>query len=63
MNLRTNLQGRLRNTNLPKNHALQPVFETVVNSIHALEERGDLVGKGQISLTLQRNSQELARLC
>nr|VFK51705.1 MAG: hypothetical protein BECKTUN1418D_GA0071000_101021 [Candidatus Kentron sp. TUN]VFK52295.1 MAG: hypothetical protein BECKTUN1418F_GA0071002_10073 [Candidatus Kentron sp. TUN]VFK52720.1 MAG: hypothetical protein BECKTUN1418E_GA0071001_10093 [Candidatus Kentron sp. TUN] len=58
MNLHTNLQGRLRNTHLSKNHGLQPVFETVVNSIHALEERGNLADGGTISLRIQRNPQE-----
>lgn len=42
MSLQTNLQGRLRNTSLPKNHGLMPVFEAVVNSIHAIEEKGNL---------------------
>ena len=32
----TNLPGRIRNTNLPKSHALLPLFEAVVNSIHAI---------------------------
>ncbi len=36
MSLHTNLLGRLRNTSLPKSHGLQPIFETIVNSIHAL---------------------------
>ncbi len=56
MNLHTNLQGRLRNTYLPKSHGLLPVFETVVNSIHALEERRNL-STGQIILKVQRDSQ------
>ena len=57
MSLHTNLQGRLRNTNLPKSHGLLPVLETVVNSIHALEERGNLATTGQIVLGIQRDSQ------
>ena len=36
MNIMTNLPGRIRNTNLPKSHALLPLFEAVVNSIHAI---------------------------
>lgn len=39
MNLKTSLEGRLRNTNLPKSDALLPLFEAVVNSIHAIDER------------------------
>ncbi|MDD5125889.1 MAG: hypothetical protein PHT85_15050, partial [Methylovulum sp.] len=57
MSLQTNLLGRLRNTDLPKSHALLPVFETVVNSIHALEERGNLTTTGQIVLKIQRVGQ------
>lgn len=38
-NLKTSLEGRLRNTNLPKSDALFPLFEAVVNSIHAIDER------------------------
>lgn len=55
MSLHTNLQGRLRNTHLPKSHGLLPVFETVVNSIHSLEEKGNLT-TGQIILKIQRDS-------
>jgi len=57
MSLHTNLQGRLRNTHLPKSHGLQPVFETVVNSIHALEEKQNLASTGQIVLEIQRDNQ------
>lgn len=39
MDLKTSLEGRLRNTNLPKTDALLPLFEAVVNSIHAIDER------------------------
>lgn len=38
MNLSTNLRGRLRNTPLPRSHGLLPLFEAVVNSIHAIED-------------------------
>lgn len=57
MSLHTNLQGRLRNTHLNKSHGLQPVFETVVNSIHSLEESGNLTTAGEIILKIQRQSQ------
>ena len=40
MSMDTYLQGRLRNTPLPKSHGLLPLFEAVVNSIHAIEELG-----------------------
>ncbi len=40
MKLETNLPGRLRNTPLPQTAGLLPLFEAVVNSIHAIEEAG-----------------------
>lgn len=40
MSINTNLRGRLRNTPLPRSHGLLPLFEAVVNSIHAIDETG-----------------------
>ena len=40
MSMETNLQGRLRNTSLPYNQGLLPLFEAVINSIHSIEETG-----------------------
>lgn len=57
MSLHTNLQGRLRNTSLNKSHGLLPVFEAVVNSIHSIEENGNLETTGQITLELIRSDQ------
>ena len=57
MSLHTNLQGRLRNTQLPKSHGLKPVFEAVVNAIHALEEQGNLSTTGKIILNINRETQ------
>ncbi len=34
-----NLEGRVKNFNLPKNRPLIPLFEAIVNSLHAIEER------------------------
>lgn len=34
-----NLQGRIHNFYLPKNKPLIPLFEAIVNSLHAIEER------------------------
>ena len=34
-----NLEGRVKNFNLPKNRPLVPLYEDIVNSIHAIEER------------------------
>lgn len=36
---KVNVAGRIRNFSLPKNQPLIPLFEAVVNSIHAIEER------------------------
>ncbi len=54
MTIRTNLKGRLRNTNLSLNQSLMPVFEAVVNSIHAIEERGLSMKDGKIVLNIER---------
>ncbi|KGB02553.1 hypothetical protein DR73_3503 [Enterobacteriaceae bacterium ATCC 29904] len=56
MSLQTNLQGRLRNTSLPKSHGLMPVFEAVVNSIHSIEEM-DNAADGKIVLRINRATQ------
>ncbi|WOC25031.1 hypothetical protein LY624_10445 [Pseudoalteromonas sp. N1230-9] len=56
MSLHTNLRGRLRNTSLPRNHGLMPVFEAVVNSIHSIEEKGN-IDQGKITLTIIREPQ------
>ncbi|MDE0032864.1 MAG: ATP-binding protein [Deltaproteobacteria bacterium] len=37
--MQSELNGRLRNTNLPYSKGLMPVFEAVINSIEAIEER------------------------
>lgn len=57
MSLQTNLKGRLRNTSLPKNHGLMPVFEAVVNSIHSIEEMDNLPN-GKITLRINRATQD-----
>ena len=56
MSLQTNLKGRLRNTSLPKSHGLMPVFEAVVNSIHAIEEKG-INADSKIVLRIDREMQ------
>lgn len=38
MAINTSLEGRLRNTTLPYNQCLMPLFEAVVNSIHSIDE-------------------------
>ncbi len=56
VSLVTNLKGRLRNTSLPKSHGMMPVFEAVVNSIHSIEEKGN-VADGKIVLRINRATQ------
>lgn len=41
MKLSTDLKGRLRNIALPSTDSLLPLYEAVVNSIHAIDERID----------------------
>lgn len=61
MSLQTNLAGRIRNTDLPKSHALMPVFEAIVNSIHAIEETKNLED-GKITLDIIRSQEVLSKL-
>ena len=59
MSLITNLEGRLRNTTLPKSHALLPLFEAVVNSIHACEEKFiSPFAPAKITIKILREKQE-----
>lgn len=39
--LNADLDGRLRNTELPRSKFLFPVFEAVVNSIYAIDDRSE----------------------
>ena len=54
MKIETNLQGRLRNTPLPMSRGLLPLFEAVVNSIHAVEEAGISPEEGRIRIKITR---------
>ncbi|KND28336.1 hypothetical protein [Streptomyces stelliscabiei] len=59
MALTTSLAGRVRNTSLPKSHALLPLLEAVVNGIQAIDARfGDDVERGRLSVRIQRSPQE-----
>lgn len=52
------LKGRVKNFSLPKNQPLIPLFEAVVNSIHAIEERkaqNHNFTKGVIKVSIQRD--------
>ena len=48
--------SRLKNTKLPLSKPLLPLFEAVVNSIHAIEDAG--VQDGRITITVQRDGQQ-----
>ncbi len=48
------LEGRVKNTKLPLSRPLLPLFEAVVNSIHAIEERGRT--DGQLEIVVRRES-------
>jgi hypothetical protein len=58
MSMDTNLHGRLRNTSLPASSGLMPLFEAVVNSIHAIEEAKRPMSKGQITVCILRGTQQ-----
>ena len=46
-------KGRIRNFNLPKDKALVPLFEAIVNSLQAIEDKGN--GRdGKIAVTVNR---------
>lgn len=57
MSMDTNLYGRLRNTPLPLSSGLMPLFEAVVNSIHAIEETTLTMNSGSISVHILRGNQ------
>ena len=54
MNIGTNLRGRLRNTSLLRSQGLLPVFEAVVNSVHAIEEAQVSSEDGRICVAIKR---------
>lgn len=54
MSIETNLAGRLRNTSLPYGNGLLPLFEAIVNSIHAIEEARLPSGQGTIRIEIDR---------
>ena len=58
----TNIAGKVRNTKLPKSKALWPLFETISNSIQAIEEKGNLKS-GKIQIYIIRNGNLDALKC
>jgi hypothetical protein len=58
MALTTSLAGRVRNTSLPKSHALLPLLEAIVNAIQAIDaSRGDSATPGRINVRVHRDAQ------
>lgn len=59
MALTTSLAGRVRNTSLPKSHALLPLLEAIVNGIQATDARHeDSAAPGRINVSVHRDAQE-----
>lgn len=54
----SNLRGKVRNFALPKNRPLVPLYEAVVNSINAIEDRAAKQGifKGNVDIEVVRDS-------
>jgi len=55
--METNLVGRLRNTSLAYSRGLSPLFEAVVNSIHAIEDAGLSTADGNVAVEILRDPQ------
>ena len=56
--MKANLNGRLRNTSLPINHGLLPLFDAVVNSIHSIEGENENFINGKITVEIIGSQQE-----
>lgn len=56
----TSIEGKLRNTKLPKSHYLFPVYECIINSIHAIEDHQLLssIKEGLINIYFHRESEQ-----
>lgn len=48
-----NIKGRVKNYPLPKNQPLFPLYEAVVNSFHAIEERRTSIGDYKAQITIE----------
>lgn len=56
--IKTDLEGKINNLKHFKTEALLPLFEAIVNSIEAIEER-DNIPSGQITVRVRRNIQQV----
>lgn len=53
--MKTDIQGRVRNVALAANKPLMPLFEAIVNSIHAIEDAKEQSGEIRISILRQES--------
>lgn len=58
--LALDLRGRLRNFRLPAYRALVPVFEAIMNSVHAIEASNRLTGRITVEVLRTSRQQELS---
>jgi hypothetical protein len=56
----THLPGRVRNVSLAPSNGLMPLFEAVINSIHAIEEAGRAPDEGRIRIEIKRVAPRLS---
>ncbi|QNG38930.1 ATP-binding protein [Geodermatophilaceae bacterium NBWT11] len=57
MAINASLTGRLRNTTLPKSHALLPLYEAVVNAIQSVDAANADMGLSEIDVQVVRSPQ------
>ena len=55
--MQADLVGRVKNTKLPIRNGLLALFESIVNSIYAIEERGISPQSGFINITIERENE------
>ena len=59
--MQIDIAGKVREKKLASKNALLPLFEAIVNSIHAIEE-GSVTRPGIIEIKVERNTQPKADL-
>ena len=55
--MKSDVIGRVSNTRLSKKDALLPLFEAIINSIDAIQDRPDK-DKGSIEIHIKRDAQQ-----
>lgn len=55
MNMKVDLAGKIRNTQLPRSKPLFPMFEAVVNSLQAIEDSGKALASPSIDIIVERD--------